>query len=68
MPVAQDTQSGGHQVADVVDDRYELLFPIRSGGMGVVWRARDLLEEGEVAVKEIRFPDVLEEAARTALT
>ena len=67
VPVAPETHSGGHQVADVVDDRYELLFPIRSGGMGVVWRARDLLEEGEVAVKEIRFPGILEEAARTAL-
>ena len=68
MPVAPETQSGGHQVADVVDDRYELLFPLRSGGMGVVWRARDLLAEAEVAVKEIRFPGVLEESARTALT
>jgi len=68
MPVALETQSGEHQVGDVVVDRYELLFPIRSGGMGVVWRARDLLEEGEVTVKEIRFPAILEEAARTALT
>jgi hypothetical protein len=65
--VAPETQSSEHQVADVVDDRYELLFPIRSGGMGVVWRARDLLEEGEVAVKEIRFPGILQESARTAL-
>ncbi len=63
MPVAPE-----HQVGDVVVDRFELLFPIRSGGMGVVWRARDLLEEGEVAVKEIRFPAMLEEPARTALT
>jgi len=68
MPVAPENQSGEHQVGDVIEDRYELLFPIRSGGMGVVWRARDLLEEGEVAVKEIRFPEILEEAARTALT
>jgi len=66
--VAPETQAGEHQVADVVDDRYELLFPIRSGGMGVVWRARDLLEEGEVAVKEIRFPEILEASSRTALT
>jgi hypothetical protein len=66
--VAPEIPSAGHQVADVVDDRYELLFPIRSGGMGVVWRARDLLEEGEVAVKEIRFPPMLQESARTALT
>jgi eukaryotic-like serine/threonine-protein kinase len=57
-----------YQVGDVVADRYDLLFPIRSGGMGVVWRARDLLEEDEVAVKEIRFPPVLEQPARTALS
>lgn len=57
-----------YQVGDVVADRYELVVPIRTGGMGVVWRARDLLEEAEVAVKEIRFPDILEPAARAALT
>ncbi|MEA2685234.1 MAG: eukaryotic-like serine/threonine-protein kinase, partial [Actinomycetota bacterium] len=63
MPVASE-----HLLGDVIEDRYELLVPIRSGGMGVVWRARDLLEEGEVAIKEIRFPEILEPAARTALT
>jgi serine/threonine protein kinase len=63
-----ETQSAEHQVGDVIVDRYELVVPLRSGGMGVVWRARDLLEEGEVAVKEIRFPGILEEAARRALT
>ncbi len=68
MPVASEPQSAGYQVGDVIDDRYELVVPISSGGMGVVWRARDLLEEAEVAVKEIRFPAVLEEAARAALT
>jgi len=67
VPVAPETQSAQHQVGDVVDDRYELVVPLRSGGMGVVWRARDLLEEGEVAVKEIRFPEILEPAARAAL-
>ena len=66
--MASETQSAGHQVGDVVDDRYELVVPITSGGMGVVWRARDLLEEAEVAVKEIRFPEILEPAARAALT
>ena len=68
MPVAPETQPGEHQAGDVVVDRYELLFPIRSGGMGVVWRARDLLEEGEVTVKEIRFPAILGEPAKAALT
>ncbi len=62
MPVASH-----HEVGDVIADRYELVVPISSGGMGVVWRARDLLEEGEVVVKEIRFPEILEPAARVAL-
>jgi eukaryotic-like serine/threonine-protein kinase len=66
--VAAETQAGVYQIGDVVEDRFDLLFPISSGGMGVVWRARDLLEEGEVAVKEIRFPAILEESARTALS
>jgi len=68
VPVAPGTPRVEHQVGDVIDDRYELVVPLRSGGMGVVWRARDLLEESEVAVKEIRFPEILEEAARVALT
>jgi eukaryotic-like serine/threonine-protein kinase len=63
-----ETQSPAPQVGDVIVDRYELVVPLRSGGMGVVWRARDLLEEGEVAVKEIRFPEMLAQPARTALT
>ncbi len=66
--MAPEPESSAHQVGDVIDDRYELVVPIRAGGMGVVWRARDLLEESEVAVKEIRFPAILEPAARAALT
>lgn len=60
--------SAEHRPGDVIDDRYELLFEMRSGGMGAVWRARDLLEEQEVAVKEIRFPAILDQPARQALT
>jgi eukaryotic-like serine/threonine-protein kinase len=56
------------QAGDVVDLRYELLGQIRAGGMGVVWRAQDLLVEREVAIKEIRFPPILGEQQRAALS
>ena len=56
------------QAGDVIDFRYELLSQLRSGGMGVVWRAQDLLVERQVAVKEIRFPSILGEQQRAALS
>ncbi|MCF1592267.1 serine/threonine-protein kinase [Streptomyces muensis] len=41
----------------VVDGRFELEARLGGGGMGTVWRARDLALHRLVAVKEVRPPD-----------
>jgi serine/threonine protein kinase len=46
MPVILDQ-------ADLLAGRYELLDPIGSGGMGVVWAAEDRLLRRRVAIKEV---------------
>ncbi|MGY1662268.1 protein kinase [Geodermatophilus sp. SYSU D00705] len=43
-----------HLPGSVLQDRYELLSPIATGGMGQVWRARDLVLGRTVAVKVLR--------------
>jgi serine/threonine protein kinase len=51
----------------VVDDRYLLIEPMEEGGMGILWRAEDLISERLVTVKELRFPDPLDHMQRRAL-
>ncbi|MFF0204300.1 serine/threonine-protein kinase [Streptomyces sp. NPDC005017] len=41
----------------VIDGRFELEARLGGGGMGMVWRARDLVLDRAVALKEVRPPD-----------
>jgi serine/threonine-protein kinase len=50
----QDERVVTHCIGDTIDDKYELIELIGSGGMGTVWRARDCVLDIDVALKLVR--------------
>ncbi|MDQ4097039.1 MAG: serine/threonine protein kinase, partial [Actinomycetota bacterium] len=59
--------AGQRTEARLVADRYVRETALGHGGYGIVWRAHDTLLQRDVAIKEIHFPETLDEAERAAL-
>jgi serine/threonine protein kinase len=59
-PPQQTHQATGPRI---VAGRYALLGELGRGGMGVVWRAQDQVIGRQVAIKELKFPDGVEDAS-----
>jgi serine/threonine protein kinase len=55
-------------VVNAVGQRYSLLERIGAGAMGVVWRAHDQLLHREVAIKQLKLPELDKAAAEMART
>ncbi|MFF3446972.1 protein kinase [Streptomyces sp. NPDC002667] len=49
--------NAGESGRRVIEGRFELETRLGGGGMGTVWRARDLVLDRAVALKEVRPPD-----------
>jgi eukaryotic-like serine/threonine-protein kinase len=54
-------------LGSVVAGRYELLARIGQGATGTVWRARDLVLDRDVAVKEVRLPELMSDRDQAIL-